>query len=84
MIDSLEPDSNIKVERFLQSAKQWSPTVSTDEGMQIDRSDEQLEKVDTPRDDSLQSDSKVRCESFPQSMKQDFEIVSTDEGMQID
>jgi hypothetical protein len=43
--ESREPDSNVTVERDSQPAKAISPRVSTAEGMQIDKSDEQSEKV---------------------------------------
>jgi hypothetical protein len=41
MNESLETDSNVSVERDLQPKKHVSPSTSTEEGMQIDESDEQ-------------------------------------------
>jgi hypothetical protein len=38
--ESLEPDSNVTNERDLHPEKQPRPTVSTEEGMQIDESHE--------------------------------------------
>jgi hypothetical protein len=58
--------------------------VSTDHGMQIDLSDAQLEKADSPRLEMQQPSSKSRLERFTQSAKQDLEIVSIDEGIQIE
>jgi hypothetical protein len=46
---TLQPDSNVSVDRFLQPEKQRLGIVSIDEGMHIDWSDEQLEKADSPR-----------------------------------
>jgi hypothetical protein len=37
--ESLEPDSIVTVERELHPSKQFSPSISTEEGMQIDESD---------------------------------------------
>jgi hypothetical protein len=39
--EKLESNSNVTFERDLHSPKQRRPSVSTDEGMQIDESDEQ-------------------------------------------
>jgi hypothetical protein len=39
--ESLEPDGNVIVESALHSLKQDSPIFLTEEGMQIDESDEQ-------------------------------------------
>jgi hypothetical protein len=58
--------------------------VSTDDGMQIDSSDEQEANADLPNIESWQPDSNVTVERLPQFLKQDLEIVLTDEGMQID
>jgi hypothetical protein len=58
--------------------------VSIDEGMQIDRSDEQFENAESPRCESRQLGSNVKTESLLQPRKQDLEIVSIDEGMQSD
>jgi hypothetical protein len=46
--ESLELDSNVTVERDLQSEKHASPRLSTEEGMQIDKSDEQSQNADAP------------------------------------
>jgi hypothetical protein len=39
--ESFEPDSNVTVERDSHPEKQLLPSFSTEEGMQIDESDEQ-------------------------------------------
>jgi hypothetical protein len=57
---------------------------STDDGMQIDESDEQDEKADFSIRESLQPDSNVTLESTVHSMKQPAQRSSTDDGMQID
>jgi hypothetical protein len=41
MDESFEPDSNVTVRRDEHAEKQESPSVSTEEGMQIDESEEQ-------------------------------------------
>jgi hypothetical protein len=41
MCDSREPDSNVTVESREHPAKQFSQRISTEEGMQIDESDDQ-------------------------------------------
>jgi hypothetical protein len=48
--DSLEPDSNVADPRLLHLQKQFSGRSSTDEGIQISRSDEQRQNVDLPID----------------------------------
>jgi hypothetical protein len=58
--------------------------VSSDEGRQIDRSDEQYQNADSPRTKSLDPVSNVKSERRPQLLKHDLEIVSIDEGIQID
>jgi hypothetical protein len=58
--------------------------VSIDEGIQIDRSDEQVQNADVPRVETLQSLSNVKMERLPQLRKQSLEMISIDEGIQID
>jgi hypothetical protein len=45
-------DSNVELERLAQPEKQDFEMVPIDEGIQIDRSDEQGESVDSPRPES--------------------------------
>jgi hypothetical protein len=52
----------VTVERDSHREKQNLPSVSTDEGMQIDESDEQEENADSPIDESLESDSNLTVE----------------------
>jgi hypothetical protein len=47
--ESLEPDSNVTVERDPHLEKHDPPRLSTLEGMQIDESDEQSQNADCPR-----------------------------------
>jgi ABC-type proline/glycine betaine transport system substrate-binding protein len=47
--ETLQSIANLTIERFAQSEKQPSKITSIDEGMQIERSDEQAEKAHTPR-----------------------------------
>jgi hypothetical protein len=42
---SLEPDSNVIVERELHLSKLWWQILSTEEGIQIDESDEQSQNA---------------------------------------
>jgi hypothetical protein len=44
MYESLEPDSDVTVEGYWHPLKQVFPSLSTEEGMQIDESDEQSHK----------------------------------------
>jgi hypothetical protein len=55
-----------------------------DEGMQIDRSDEQPANADSPSVESLEPDPNVNTERRTQGEKHDRDIVSIDEGRQID
>jgi hypothetical protein len=58
--------------------------VSIDEGIQIDRTDEQFLNVDSPRIETVQPLSKVNFERFVHFPTQESEIVSVDERIQID
>jgi hypothetical protein len=60
---SLEPDSNVKIESRSQLRKQWSPSISTDDGMQIGESDEQNENAAVLIRVSFEPASNVRLES---------------------
>jgi hypothetical protein len=60
--ETLQPDSNVTIERDSHPAKQAVRRFSTDEGMQIDESDEQLWKADAPIHETLQPDSNVTAE----------------------
>jgi hypothetical protein len=42
MRESLEPESNVKLESAAHSQKQYSQTTSTDDGMQIDEKENAL------------------------------------------
>jgi hypothetical protein len=79
-----EPTSNSKSSRSLQGVKQDLEIVSIDEGRQIDQSEEQWSKADSPRFESREPGSKVKCSRFRQDRKHSWAIVSTEEGMQID
>jgi hypothetical protein len=57
---------------------------STDEGMQIDESDEHHENADSSIHESLEHDSNVIVERDLQQQKHSLQSVRTDEGMQID
>jgi hypothetical protein len=58
--------------------------ISTDEGMQIDESDEQHASADSPIRESLDSFSKLTFNKATHTMKQFLQMISTDEGIQID
>jgi hypothetical protein len=55
MVANLELPSKMISERSGQLPKQNSPIVSTDEGMEIEQSDKQSEKVHAARTETLQS-----------------------------
>jgi hypothetical protein len=59
----------------VQLAKQKLDIVSTDEGIQIDCSDEQEEKADSPRFAILEPDANVKFESCQQLLKQVWRII---------
>jgi hypothetical protein len=83
-IDSFDPDANVNAESSPQLEKQKSEIVSTDEGMQIDRSDEQLANAEWPRTESLQPNWNVKFDRFLQWVKHSSEMLSIEQGMQID
>jgi hypothetical protein len=56
----------VKAERLQQSLKQDLEIVSTDEGIQTDRSCAQFEKADPPRIETREPDSNVTLERFLQ------------------
>jgi hypothetical protein len=56
----------VKAERWLQRSKQNVEIVSTDEGMRIDRSDEQSSNADWPSIETLQLASNFTLESCAQ------------------
>jgi hypothetical protein len=58
--------------------------LSTDEGTEIDRNEEQYENAKSSRLASLMPALKVTFERLLQWLKQNFEILSIDEGIQID
>jgi hypothetical protein len=66
----MEPDSNITLKSLKQPLKQLEPRVSTDEGMHIHESDEQLEKTGLSRRKSLEFDSNVTVVRFEHPSKQ--------------
>jgi hypothetical protein len=68
----------------VQDLKQDRRIASTDEGIQIEVSDEQPSKADSPRVKRAQSRSNVNSDSCAQDLKQELEIAVTDDGIQID
>jgi hypothetical protein len=72
------------VEREEQYWKQNGPIRSTEEGIQMDDSDEQPLQALFSMDDSLEPGSNVIVEREEQRVKQDSPNLSTEEGMQID
>jgi hypothetical protein len=55
----------------------------TEEGIQIDESDEQSENARPSIHESLESDSNLTVERDLHSLKQDSQIFSTEEGIQM-
>jgi hypothetical protein len=74
----------VTVERDSHPEKDWAPSVSTEEGMQIDESDEQFRNAPSAIDDSLEPGSNVTVERCLHSEKHLAPRSSTDEGRQID
>jgi hypothetical protein len=81
MDDSLEPGSNVTVEREWDASKQYFSTLSTEEGMQIDESDEQYQNADSPTDERLESDSNVTVERDSHRQKHPTSNRSIDFGI---
>jgi hypothetical protein len=81
--ESFDPASKTIVS-FSQLPKNDAEIVSTDAGIQIDCSDEQFRKGESPRLRTFEPDSNVKLESFRQERKQYPPIDVVDEGMQID
>jgi hypothetical protein len=71
------------IERRVHPEKQFSKTTSTDDGMQIDESDEQFENASRPIRDNAEPDSNVTEPRLLQSQKQLSPSSATDEGIQI-
>jgi hypothetical protein len=61
--ESLEFGSNLTLESVLHFLKQRSPSTSTDDGMQIDESDEHFENAPDSIRESLEPDSNVTLQS---------------------
>jgi hypothetical protein len=57
---------------------------STDDGRQIDESNEQSQNANSSIRESLESDSKLTFDKFRHPEKQFSEMISTDDGIQID
>jgi hypothetical protein len=74
--ESRQPGSNIKVESFLQNAKQDFEMTSIDEGIQIDSSDIQAKNANSPRVEILQPVSKRIDKRQLHPEKHPVEIVS--------
>jgi hypothetical protein len=81
--ESLEPASNVTVERLMHLEKHDSEIVSTEQGTQIACSDEQLANADSPRVKILEPVSNTILKRFPHSEKHKSAIVSIDEGIEI-
>jgi hypothetical protein len=58
--------------------------ISTDEGIQIDSSDEQTQKAETPRIEIFEPPSIVNFRRLSHFSKHPSEMISTDDGIQID
>jgi hypothetical protein len=58
--------------------------MSIDEGMQIDRRDEQPSNAEGRSRERFEPGSNVTLKSFSQTPKQSSEIVTMEEGIQID
>jgi hypothetical protein len=84
MCDSLEPDSKATVSSDVQRKKQRSPRISTDDGTEIDFSDEHSQNAYDSMRESFEPDSNVKLSRLLQSAKQYGYRISTEDGIQID
>jgi hypothetical protein len=73
----------VTVERELHPSKQFSQIFSTEEGIQIDESDKQLENAQPSIHESLELDSNVIVERELHLEKHFSQIFSTEQGIQI-
>jgi hypothetical protein len=75
---SREPDSNVTLERATHRMKHCSPRTSTDDGMQIDESDEQSKNAPDPTRESFEPDSNLKLETvrFPEKQLQSNSSIS--------
>jgi hypothetical protein len=80
----LDSESNLTSESPLQDEKQWSKSISTEDGRQIDDSNEQHRNADGPIRDTFEGDAKVTSASVVQPEKHWSESISTKAGMRID
>jgi hypothetical protein len=80
--DSLDSDSIVTQERPWHKPKQFSLSVSTDEGIQTEVSDLQSPNADFPIKESFEPVWNVTTERFGEPEKQYSLSVSTDEGIQ--
>jgi hypothetical protein len=74
----------VTVERNTQTAKQRWQSLVTEEGIQIDKSDERSWNARQSIDETLESDSNVTVARDPHLLKQATPSAVTEEGMQID
>jgi hypothetical protein len=74
----------VPVERDSHLLKHCWQSVSTDEGIQIDESDEQSSNAEGPMDESREPESKITLEIVLQLAKQESPNFVTPEGMQIE
>jgi hypothetical protein len=63
MQESFETDSNVSVESDEHPPKQSAPSVSTEDGMQIDDGDEHPESARSGMQESFEPDSNITIES---------------------
>jgi hypothetical protein len=73
----------VTVERDLHARKQDPQSCWTEEGIQIDESDEQLQNAQHSIRETLEFDSNVIAERDAHPSKQDSQIFSTEQGIQI-
>jgi hypothetical protein len=72
------------LDKVLHSQKQPSQIRSTEEGIQIDESDEQKQNASRSIHESLEPHSNVIVERELHPLKQLSQILSTEEGIRID
>jgi hypothetical protein len=84
MLTSFESGSNVTTDRLGQGKNERKPSSRTDDGMQIDDSFEQFEKVVSRTCRNLELDSNVTIERLSHEEKQPAPSSSTEAGMQID
>jgi hypothetical protein len=79
--ESLEPGSNVTVARLSHRKKQFEPTVTTEQGRQIELSDEHSANAAAPITESLEPSSNTTFDRFDRGEHHSAARLSVNEGI---